>query len=447
METAPQEQLSSPPPPTAVHASGVNPVVLSQEEARQLPDNYFARLAEPFDPSVVEWVASATSQGKDGHRGLMAAYADPRAYLDRLNQLFTPGGWTQDYSFQVMGNVERKGREGQVSVCAKVMVCCRVTIFGVGIHSGTGEHWADDENAVTGGDAQAFKRACVCFGLGRYLYDVPQVWVDLDEFKRPRWLPDLPAWALQGEVSGKTTPHGKPGGSGQTGNGQNGSGSGATGQAKSQDHPSTVTGNGLGRAEALKRIEVLSKAVGRNIFRSILVAVAGVENANQISDAGKLKAIVERLESAERGVHRLKAAVGKVGLETHASLCRELKLQSATTDDIPDTKVLRQLVECLEQQASALEKGRTGSQASWKDSRARGASKGAGPASDFSTLRNEVLALSRRRASASKRPIADIVAWASDGAFQYADIGRFAAADIPKLQAAAKRLRESGDFS
>jgi len=319
METAPQAQLSS-SQTTALHSSGVNPVALSQKEVRQLPDNYFARLAEPFAPSVVEWVVSATSQGKDGHRGLMAAYADPRAYLDRLNQLFTPGGWTQDYSFQVVGNVERKGREGKVSVCAKVMVCCRVTIFGVGTHSGTGEHWADDENAVTGGDAQAFKRACVCFGLGRYLYDVPQVWVDLDEFKRRRWLPDLPAWALPGGVSGKTTPPGKPGGTGQTGNGQNGNGTGATGQAKNGNRSAALTGSGVGRTEALNRIEALSKPVGRNIFRSLLVAVAGVENATQISDAGKLKAVVERLESAERGVQRLKAAVGKVGLEAHATL-------------------------------------------------------------------------------------------------------------------------------
>jgi len=173
---------------------------------------------------------------------------------------------------------------------------------------------------VTGGDAQAFKRACVCFGLGRYLYDVPQVWVDLDEFKRRRWLPDLPAWALPGGVSGKTTPPGKPGGTGQTGNGQNGNGTGATGQAKNGNRSAALTGSGVGRTEALNRIEALSKPVGRNIFRSLLVAVAGVENATQISDAGKLKAVVERLESAERGVQRLKAAVGKVGLEAHATL-------------------------------------------------------------------------------------------------------------------------------
>jgi len=31
----------------------------------------------------------------DGTRGLMMPYADPRAYSDRLNRLFTPAGWTR----------------------------------------------------------------------------------------------------------------------------------------------------------------------------------------------------------------------------------------------------------------------------------------------------------------------------------------------------------------
>jgi len=50
-----------------------------------------------------------------------------RAYLNRLNQAVHSRRVERDYSFQVGGNVERKGREGKVSVCAKVMVCCRVT--------------------------------------------------------------------------------------------------------------------------------------------------------------------------------------------------------------------------------------------------------------------------------------------------------------------------------
>src|SRR5437867_8622956 len=46
------------------------------------------------------------------------------------------------------------------------------------------------------GGAQAFKRACACFGLGRYLYDLDTVWVDLDQYNRPVRTPNLPEWAL-----------------------------------------------------------------------------------------------------------------------------------------------------------------------------------------------------------------------------------------------------------
>ena len=40
-------------------------------------------------------------------------------------------------------------------------------------------------------EAQAFKRAASCFGLGRYLYYFTGAWVDLDERKRPKSLPRL----------------------------------------------------------------------------------------------------------------------------------------------------------------------------------------------------------------------------------------------------------------
>jgi len=53
------------------------------------------------------------------------------------------------------------------------------------------------------------------------------------------------------------------------------------------------------------------------------------------------------------------------------------------------------------------------------------------------------LTLARRLANSSKRPIAEVITWASDGTFQYADIGRLTAADVPKLQAAVRRLQEA----
>ena len=100
----------------------------------------------------------------------MVPSADPRAYTDRLNSLVTAAGWTREYTVEVVHGFERrkKGVDHPVAA-AKVLVVCKVTIFNLGTHSGTGEAWADDENAMTAAEAQAFKRACSCFGLGRYL--------------------------------------------------------------------------------------------------------------------------------------------------------------------------------------------------------------------------------------------------------------------------------------
>jgi hypothetical protein len=59
---------------------------------------------------------------------------------------------------------------------AKVLVTCELMIFGLGTHSATGEEWADNDNAGTSAEAQAFKRASSCFGLGRYLYYFDGTW-------------------------------------------------------------------------------------------------------------------------------------------------------------------------------------------------------------------------------------------------------------------------------
>jgi hypothetical protein len=47
---------------------------------------------------------------------------------------------------------------------------------GLGSHSATGKTWTDNEDAGNSAKAQAFKRACSCFGLGRYLY---QQWTSI----------------------------------------------------------------------------------------------------------------------------------------------------------------------------------------------------------------------------------------------------------------------------
>ena len=127
-----------------------------------------ARLEEPFASKDVKWLVAATS--RDGRKGRVTAYADPRAYTDRLNQVFTASGWTRQYNVHTVSPITRIRRDQAIQT-GKVLVTCVVTISGIGTHSGSGEEWADDENAMTSAEAQAFKRACSCFGLGRYFYD------------------------------------------------------------------------------------------------------------------------------------------------------------------------------------------------------------------------------------------------------------------------------------
>src|SRR6266576_1766043 len=160
-----------------------------------------AALEDPFDPSEIKWRVTNTCKvgGPKGprDRGQMLAYADPRAYTDRLNDLFTPLGWTRDYNVQTVQNFERKERGAtERTITAKIVVTCKVTIYGFGTHTGLGEEWADNDNAGTAAEAQGFKRACSCFGLGRYLYDLEGQWVDIDDKKRPLETPRLPDWAL-----------------------------------------------------------------------------------------------------------------------------------------------------------------------------------------------------------------------------------------------------------
>src|ERR1035438_8876161 len=153
----------------------------------------FEQLEVPFHPDQIKWRVMRTSN--DGRTGLVLPFADPRAYTDRLNQLFTPAGWSCEYSISTVPSLTRVDR-GKVIVTSKILVASAVTINRLGSHAGTGEAWADRDHAATTASAQAFKRACACFGLGRYLYSFGETWVNLNGRGEPVTLPVLPAWAL-----------------------------------------------------------------------------------------------------------------------------------------------------------------------------------------------------------------------------------------------------------
>ena len=138
-------------------------------------DTVLADLAQPFDPEAVEFKAGATTQDKA--RALALAYVDSRVYQGRLDAV-TPD-WRNEYTREYAGE--------------RVIVTCALTVAGV-TRQAIGESLQAsarhdgstviEENAATSAEAQAFKRACSAFGLGRYLYSVPQVWAEYDSGKR-----------------------------------------------------------------------------------------------------------------------------------------------------------------------------------------------------------------------------------------------------------------------
>jgi hypothetical protein len=293
-----------------------------------------ASLELPFHPSVIEWRVTNTSKG-GSPRGQVMPYADQRAYTDRLNALFTPAGWTRRYAVHTSANFERSSDQ---KIVAKVLVTCELTIFGIGSHSATGEEFADDENAGTSAEAQAFKRACSCFGLGRYLYYFTGTWVDLDERRRPKSIPKLDGWATpegwrQGlrpnaEVAARLPD--------QTTAGNHGNGKG---------HDSGSCENDRGE-RLVREIKQMERSVGKRMYRGLLKTVARVWNPKDIQDPVTQQKVLAHMQAAERGFRRLDAALDRVGPEPLSQILRSLKLQSV--DRVDNLQSLHEIVIALE---------------------------------------------------------------------------------------------------
>lgn len=121
----------------------------------------FEGLAAPFPPDAISWRVGSTNQEKT--KGLALAYLDARDVMDRLDQVCGPAGWQCRYS-----------HVGGVTVCE------------IGIRSAPDEWlWkadgagATDVEAEKGALSDAFKRAAVRWGIGRYLYSLASPWVEL----------------------------------------------------------------------------------------------------------------------------------------------------------------------------------------------------------------------------------------------------------------------------
>jgi hypothetical protein len=315
----------------------------------------FSELEVPFSPDQVRWRVTNTTNDKK--RGQIVPYADSRAYTDRLNALFTPQGWTREYKVETMTNITRV-KKGESIVSGKVLVTCTVTILGLGSHSGTGEEWADDDNGMTSADAQAFKRACSCFGLGRYFYDIQAIWVDLDQNRQPVRTPALFAWALPENWRKGMRPSGRNGDSSSAApsNGTNGRSQAnrsispkVSGNGHAADGDAKTGASGANSDDIDVRILSMEKTVGTVLYRNILREYGRVNQPKLIRDPAVKRTVLQMLESAIRGIERLEAVTRRLDAKTVVALLA--KLQAPPLGEISDMKTLQHVVFGLEELA------------------------------------------------------------------------------------------------
>jgi hypothetical protein len=298
-----------------------------------------ALLEVPFDPSVIEWRVTNTSKRNEHLRGQVIPYADQRAYTDRLNALFSPAGWTRKYTVHTSANFQRSKDQKTI---AKVFVTCDLTIFGLGSHAATGEEWTDDDNAGTSAEAQAFKRACSCFGLGRYLYHFTGTWVDLDERKRPKAGPQLVGWA---------TPEGWRQGLRPCREADRQASEATRGANPPNGNHALQSGSvQFGKhSELVRLIQTMAEHLGRGLYRGLLKTVGRAWKPDDIKDAAVLQKLLAHMQAADRGLRRLDAAIEKTGSEPLAAILRSLNVKSL--DQVDNLESLHKIVLAIEAKA------------------------------------------------------------------------------------------------
>lgn len=158
------------------------------------PQRLRQSLSAPFARSDIEFRVGRVSA--KNRKANVLAYITARGIMNRLDGVFGIEGWKDEYEVLQTG------------------VKCRLSVK-------IGKDWVTKEDvapftnieALKGAFSDSLKRAGVKFGIGRYLYDLPEHWVEIQS-ERPRdaslpvhyilsdsvtgwWVePQLPEWAL-----------------------------------------------------------------------------------------------------------------------------------------------------------------------------------------------------------------------------------------------------------
>jgi len=145
--------------------------------SRITQDAILKQLKDPFDQKFLKWRVGQVT--KDKTKATALAYLDAREVYKRLDDVCGVGGW-----------------QSKMVPIDKGFVCeLSILIDGAWITKSDSADYTDIES-IKGGASSALKRAAAVWGIGRYLYYLPRVWVEIDDYKNLREIPELPDWAI-----------------------------------------------------------------------------------------------------------------------------------------------------------------------------------------------------------------------------------------------------------
>lgn len=146
----------------------------------------FDKLAAPFPPDQVSWRVGSTNKEKT--KGLALAYIDARDVMGRLDEVVGPANWQDRYEIHGTRTI------------------CYLSInLGEWVTKADGAGDSDVE-AEKGSISDAFKRAAVKWGIGRYLYDLDSPWVEIEPFGRSYKIKQSEHRRLQAILGGGRAP-------------------------------------------------------------------------------------------------------------------------------------------------------------------------------------------------------------------------------------------------
>lgn len=123
-------------------------------------------LAKPFQPREINFRVGAMT--KDKTKAIALGYLDARDVMVRLDAVAGLPNWQCRYE-----------HISDTKTCCSIAI--RIGDDWVWKSNGAGD---SDIEAEKGAFSDAFKRAAVLWGIGRYLYSMPNKWYAIDEWKK-----------------------------------------------------------------------------------------------------------------------------------------------------------------------------------------------------------------------------------------------------------------------